>query len=115
MPSTLSLLSNCLCVSTSRPTGGSYRPLRAPGHDDRNERSRWAEIRTQAAAPPPPTAPAPARNDFRCGEKVSFEDKYPQTVVGTIVRINDRTATVDPGDGTKWRVGFPLLRHVFDV
>lgn len=68
-----------------------------------------------AAAAPPPAAPRPSRNDFRCGEKVAFEDKYLQTVMGTIVRINDRTATIDPGDGSKWRVGFALLRHVLDV
>lgn len=72
--------------------------------------------RAQAAAAAPPPAPLkPTRNDFRRGEKVAFEDKYLQTVVGTIVRINDRTASIDPGDGTKWRVGFGLLRHVLDV
>ena len=71
--------------------------------------------RPQAVAPEPPAAPRPTRNDFRCGEKVAFEDKYLQTVVGTIVRINSRTATIDPGDGTQWRVGFALLRHVLDV
>ena len=69
----------------------------------------------QAVAPEPPAAPRPTRNDFRCGEKVAFEDKYLQTVVGTIVRINSRTATIAPGDGTHWRVGFALLRHVVDV
>jgi hypothetical protein len=75
-----------------------------------------ATARAQAAAAaPPPAPPKPTRNDFRCGEKVAFEDKYLQTVVGTIVRINDRTASIDPGDGTKWRVGFGLLRHVLDV
>lgn len=68
-----------------------------------------------AAAPEPPAAPQPGRNDFRCGEKVAFEDKYLNTVVGTIVRINQRTASIDPGDGTTWRVGFPLLRHVVDI
>lgn len=68
-----------------------------------------------AATPAPPAAPTATRNDFRCGEKVVFEDKHLQTVVGTIVRINERTATVDPGDGTKWRVGFALLRHVLDI
>ncbi len=57
----------------------------------------------------------PGRGDFRCGEKVSFEDKYLQTQVGTVVRINQRTATVDTGDGHSWRVGFPLLRHVLDI
>jgi hypothetical protein len=25
------------------------------------------------------------------------------------------TATIDPGDGTSWRVGFALLRHVVDI
>jgi hypothetical protein len=72
---------------------------------------------THQAAPPPEPAPAlrATRNDFRCGEKVAFEDKYLNTVVGTIVRINQRTATIDPGDGTSWRVGFALLRHVVDI
>ena len=71
--------------------------------------------RPQAVAPEPPAAPRPTRHDFRCGEKVACEDKYLQTVVGTIVRINSRTATIDPGDGTQWRVGFGLLRHILDV
>ncbi|MFO1340406.1 MAG: hypothetical protein U1F53_19655 [Burkholderiaceae bacterium] len=68
-----------------------------------------------AAAPAPPAPPRPGRNDFRCGEKVAFEDKYLNTVVGTIVRINQRTATIDPGDQSTWRVGFHLLRHVVDI
>jgi hypothetical protein len=68
-------------------------------------------VPSQPAAPPP----RPSRNDFRCGEKVAFEDRYLQTQVGTIVRINQRTATIDTGDGTSWRVGFALLRHVVDV
>jgi len=38
-----------------------------------------------------------------------------QTVVGTIVRINERTATVDAGNGNSWRVGFALLRRVLDI
>ena len=56
-----------------------------------------------------------SRNDFRCGEKMAFEDKHLNTVVGVIVRINQRTASIDPGDGTTWRVGFSLLRHVVDI
>ena len=71
---------------------------------------------TQHAEPPASAAPLRAtRNDFNCGDKVAFEDKYLQTVVGTVVRINQRTATIDPGDGTTWRVGFALLRPVVDV
>ncbi|MCW5611778.1 MAG: hypothetical protein KIS83_14050 [Rubrivivax sp.] len=68
-----------------------------------------------ASPQPPPAPPQPSRNDFRCGEKVSFEDRYLQILVGTIVRINQRTATIDTGDGHTWRVGFPLLRHVLDI
>lgn len=68
-----------------------------------------------ATQPEPPPAPRAGRNDFRCGEKVAFEDKHLNTVVGTIARINQRTATIDPGDGTTWRVGFSLLRHVVDI
>lgn len=94
-------------------------------HED-GTRSSWA-VPYAAVEPPAPGAPKPAappeppptpratRNDFRCGEKVAFEDKYLTTVVGTIVRINQRTATIDPGDGTSWRVGFALLRHVVDI
>lgn len=94
-------------------------------HED-GTRREW-KLPYAAIEPPAPTAvqpqpqpatpvpPKPARNDFRCGEKVAFEDKYLNTVVGTIVRINQRTATIDTGDGTSWRVGFGLLRHVHDI
>jgi hypothetical protein len=71
--------------------------------------------RPAVAAQEPPSAPRAGRNDFRCGEKVAFEDKHLNTIVGTIVRINQRTATIDPGDGMSWRVGFALLRHVVDI
>ncbi|MFT3803934.1 MAG: hypothetical protein QM766_22300 [Burkholderiaceae bacterium] len=63
----------------------------------------------------PDTEKRPSRQDFVRGDRVAFEDKHLNTVVGTIVRINQRTATIDPGDGTSWRVGFTLLRHVVDV
>lgn len=69
----------------------------------------------QPTQPPVPQPSRPKRGDLRCGEKVAFEDRYLQTQVGTIVRINERTATIDTGDGTRWRVGFALLRHVLDV
>jgi hypothetical protein len=94
-------------------------------HED-GTRSSWAVPYTAvdpptsgtagpAAPPEAPAAPHATRNDFRCGELVSFEDKYLNTVVGTIVRINQRTATIDAGDGANWRVGFGLLRHVLDI
>jgi len=45
---------------------------------------------------------------------LSFEDRHLQTRVGTIVRINQRTATLDC-DGQSWRVSFALLRHLVDL
>lgn len=75
-----------------------------------------AQPTASTAAPPTPAAPSqPGREDFRCGEKVSFEDRYMQTQIGTIVRINQRTATVETPDGPGWRVPFRLLRHVVDI
>jgi hypothetical protein len=72
----------------------------------------------QPTAPAAPSKPPPikaSRNDFRRGERVCFDDKYLQPQVGTVVRINQRTATVDTGDGHSWRVPFHMLRHVLDV
>ena len=57
----------------------------------------------------------PGPEDFRRGEKVSFTDKYLQHQVGTIARINQRTATVDCEGGAGWRVPFAMLRHVMDI
>ena len=68
-------------------------------------------------APAPSTSPQikASRNDFRRGEKVSFDDKYLQPHVGTVIRINQATATVDTGNGHSWRVPFHMLRHVLDI
>lgn len=70
-----------------------------------------------AAQAPEAEAPQPAkpkREDFQRGQKVSFEDRHLRTQVGVITRINQRTASIDTGDGT-WKVSFGLLRHVLDV
>jgi hypothetical protein len=53
--------------------------------------------------------------DFQRGDKVSFTDKYLQHQVGTITRINQRTATIDCEGGTGWRVPFAMLHHVMDI
>ena len=61
--------------------------------------------------PPPEIA---CRADFRVGNRVSFTDQHLQHRVGLIVRINQRTATLDC-DGQTWRVGFGLLRPLVDI
>jgi hypothetical protein len=62
-------------------------------------------------SPPPEIA---SKEDFRIGHRVSFTDQHLQHRVGTIVRINQRTATLDC-EGQTWRVGFGLLRRLVDV
>lgn len=73
--------------------------------------------RLESELPPviEPTAHKPGRDDFRRGDKVSFTDKYLQPQVGTITRINQRTASVDCEGGSTWRVPFAMLRHVMDI
>ena len=102
----------------------AMKDTQATIHED-GTRSSWgvpyaaieppAPTAKPVSTPEPPAPPKPTRNDFRCGEKVAFEDKYLNTVVGTILRINQRTATIDTGDGSSWRVGFSFLRHVVDI
>jgi hypothetical protein len=66
---------------------------------------------------PGPSRPPPeiaSRADFRVGQRVSFTDQHLQRRVGLVVRINQRTATLDC-DGQGWRVAFGLLHHLVDV
>lgn len=84
-----------------------------PCHVSRAVR-RYPSICTEGAATQPEPS-TPTREDFRRGDKVAFEDKYLQTIVGTVVRVNARTATIDAGGGNTWRVGFALLRRVIDI
>ena len=65
-------------------------------------------------APPPPAPKAPGREAFARGNTVSFEGRDLNQRVGTIVRLNQKTATVSC-DGLEWRVSFALLRHVIDL
>lgn len=76
-----------------------------------------SDERIESPSPSVSQAPVhkPGPQDFRRGDKVSFTDKYLQYQVGTITRINQRTATVDCEGGTGWRVPFAMLNHVMDI
>ncbi len=65
-------------------------------------------------SPPRPPPEIAGRADFRVGQRVSFTDQHLEHRVGLIVRINQRTATLDC-DGQTWRVAFGLLHHLVDV
>ena len=79
-----------------------------PGED-----SERVERQTPTGSQSPVHKPGP--DDFRRGDKVSFTDKYLQPQVGTITRINQRTASVECEGGTDWRVPFAMLRHLMDI
>lgn len=72
------------------------------------------EAAAAAQSQPTPPPEIAGRNDFRVGNRVSFTDQNLQRRVGLVVRINQRTATLDC-DGQTWRVAFGLLRHLVDV
>jgi hypothetical protein len=55
-----------------------------------------------------------ARADFALGDTVSFEGHDLIQRLGSIVRLNQKTATVSC-DGHQWRVPFALLRHVINL
>ena len=54
------------------------------------------------------------RADFALGDTVSFEGRDLVQHLGTIIRLNQKTATVSC-DGQAWRVSFALLRQVVDL
>ncbi len=80
-------------------------PSTGPGNDDAN-------ASVQAKPTPPPEIAS--RADFRVGNRVSFTDRNLEHRRGLIVRINQRTATLDC-DGQTWRVGFGSLRPLVDI
>lgn len=74
-----------------------------------------SQARPQKESSRPHNEPTrPTRDDFRVGDRVSFEDRYLRTRIGTIIRINQKTATLDCGD-SQWRVPFGVLRPVIDL
>jgi len=54
------------------------------------------------------------REDFRPGDTVGFEGRDLLRHIGTIVRLNPKTATVACPEG-EWRVPYTLLHRVVDV
>ena len=95
------------CTKRVRGASGSCRM--------RPSSRRHLPRRSHQPQPATPAPPRPARNDFRCGEKVAFEDKYLQHRCGHHRAHQPAHRHHRPGDGTSWRVGFGLLRHVLDI
>jgi hypothetical protein len=62
----------------------------------------------------PVTTPAINPVAFQIGDTVGFTDKYFREQVGTIIRLNDKTVSIDC-NGQRWRVSPKLLRRIIDL
>ena len=91
---------------------------------DSVSRRRWALpyaaiVADSKAAPihPEPAPPPRARRDeFFVGDTVGFTDKHLSERVGTIVRLNSKTASIAVTDSEgHWRVSYGLLRRIVDL
>ena len=66
------------------------------------------------AAPPRRVPRATTRADFRIGDNVTFLDRDHQMRIGRVLRLNQKTASLECDNGL-WRVSYALLQHVVDV
>lgn len=80
-------------------------------------RIEYASVKTDSDdfVRPKPRQQALGRDDFSVGEKVGFRDRQEQECVGTIIRLNRKTVTIDGDDGRQWRVAYSLLSRVIDT
>lgn len=100
--------------------------------DDAKQNTRWTAVPYAAidllatddgnavevldeAPPARRTAPrALTRADFKIGDNVTFLDRDHHPHFGRVVRLNQKTASLECETGT-WRVSYALLQHVVDV
>jgi hypothetical protein len=71
---------------------------------------------TAAQQPVAQPAPRARREEFFVGDTVGFTDKHLRERVGTIVRLNEKTASIacDDTEG-HWRVSYGLLRRIVNI
>lgn len=68
-----------------------------------------------AAKPQSPRVTGNKKSDFKTGDMVTFENRELTPVIGRIIRMNQKTASIEPPEGGIWRVSFNLLKHIVDV
>jgi len=64
--------------------------------------------------PPPPPRSTLSRVNLAVGDTVGFEGRDLIQHIGTIVRLNEKSATVSCPEG-QWRVSYALLNRVVDL
>ncbi|MFJ1260330.1 hypothetical protein [Cupriavidus sp. CuC1] len=93
--------------------------------EDTSTRRRWAVLyaavvldRDGAPVQPEPerTPQRAKRDEFSIGDTVVFTDKYLHERIGTIVRLNQKTASIACNDTEgHWRMSYALLRRIVDA
>jgi hypothetical protein len=82
-----------------------------------DQKLRWlhyASIQFNAAAARDAIAHVPGGTAFSVGDRVSFEGRDMVHHFGTVVRVNQKTATVQAGD-EQLRIPYQALRRVVDL
>lgn len=97
-----------------------FRPKEVVVQED-STRSKWRLSYAAVAAHPsersseiPVAKPIVPTPTFQIGDTVGFTDKYLREQHGIVVRINDKTLSVDC-NGQRWRVSPKLLRKIIDL
>ena len=54
-------------------------------------------------------------NQLKVGESVGFHDREHRERYGTILQLNQKTASILTTEGTRWRVAYSLLFKVMDT
>jgi hypothetical protein len=98
-----------------------FRQKEVAVSDDATHKQWWltypAVIPDTTQPPPRPAEPAkpmPYPTAFKIGDTVSFTDKYLRDHVGVVIRLNEKTVSLDC-DGEQWRVSRNYLRKIIDV
>jgi hypothetical protein len=80
------------------------------------ERPSFAAHQMPNSPRPTPREKVLTKSDFSVGGRVSFINRDGSMLIGSILRINQQTATVVVDNtGGHWRISYSLLRHLVDV
>jgi hypothetical protein len=85
-----------------------------------DDRQRWTIPYYAIRLPQQETLTVPGRetldrHSIQIGDAVGFVDKHGREHYGTVVRLNQKTVSLDCGKDNKWRVAYSLLFPVIDA
>jgi len=97
-----------------------FKPDQVLVQPDTTRESGWVmyaplSLDPSQAPQTPASSRRPSRADFALGDTVSFEPQDLIARFGTIIRLNQKTATLSADDGLQWRVSYAGLRRVVNL